>query len=78
MFLSIFDILRFGIAPQSSHTMGPKTAAVRLLKLLQERCELARPVGLRVRLYGSLAFTGKGHATDRAVAIGLLGFRSAT
>lgn len=77
MFLSVFDIFKIGIGPSSSHTMGPMTAAVRFLQLLRVRREGARPASLHVKLYGSLAFTGKGHATDRAVAIGLLGYTPA-
>jgi L-serine dehydratase len=74
MFLSVFDIFKVGIGPSSSHTMGPMTAAGRFLKLLRQSVEVRRAVKLRVTLYGSLAFTGKGHATDRAVALGLLGW----
>ena len=77
MFLSVFDVFKLGIGPSSSHTMGPMTAAADFLDLLR-----ASPVrdtirGVRVTLHGSLAFTGKGHATDRAVVLGLLGYRPA-
>ncbi len=69
MFLSVFDIFKVGIGPSSSHTMGPMTAANRFLELLRDL-----PVSrVKVTLYGSLAFTGKGHATDRAVILGLSG-----
>lgn len=77
MFLSVFDIFKIGIGPSSSHTMGPMVAAARFLDelrtLLRDR---PAPDGLRirVRLHCSLAFTGRGHATDRAVSLGLLGF----
>jgi len=73
MFLSTFDIFKIGIGPSSSHTMGPMVAAGRFLEALRG---LAPPAGSRLtaRLHGSLAFTGKGHATDRAVLLGLLGF----
>lgn len=80
MFLSVFDIFKIGIGPSSSHTMGPMTAAVRFLQSLKThaaRGEASQPASLRVTLHGSLAFTGKGHATDRAVAIGLLGYTPA-
>jgi L-serine dehydratase len=80
MFLSVFDIFKIGIGPSSSHTMGPMVAAGRFLRLLagSERSPSSRkPARLRVTLYGSLAFTGKGHATDRAVALGLLGYSPA-
>ncbi|RDC72412.1 L-serine ammonia-lyase [Rhodovulum sp. 12E13] len=73
MFLSVFDIFKVGIGPSSSHTMGPMVAAARFLDLL--RAGPFRPWGLRARLHGSLAFTGVGHATDRAVILGLAGFR---
>ena len=71
MFLSVFDVFKIGVGPSSSHTMGPMSAANRFLEMLRT---LGRPpAALRVTLHGSLAFTGKGHATDRAVALGLLG-----
>ncbi|MFK7858701.1 MAG: L-serine ammonia-lyase [Granulosicoccus sp.] len=71
MFLSIFDIFKVGIGPSSSHTMGPMTAAARFLDSLRATEREAHRV--KVTLYGSLAFTGKGHATDRAVVLGLIG-----
>lgn len=71
MFLSVFDIFKIGIGPSSSHTMGPMTAASRFLAEL--RAVERTPVRLGVSLHGSLAFTGRGHATDRAVILGLLG-----
>ncbi|MFK7995909.1 MAG: L-serine ammonia-lyase [Granulosicoccus sp.] len=71
MFLSIFDIFKVGIGPSSSHTMGPMTAAARFLDSLREQAAPASRI--RVTLYGSLSFTGKGHATDRAVILGLIG-----
>lgn len=74
MFLSVFDVFKIGIGPSSSHTMGPMTAAVRFLDLLRSVRENRHATRLRTRLHGSLAFTGKGHATDRAVALGLLGY----
>jgi len=74
VFLSVFDVFKIGIGPSSSHTMGPMTAAVTFLQLLQQSASGQRAARLRVTLHGSLAFTGKGHATDRAVALGLLGW----
>jgi L-serine dehydratase len=74
MFLSVFDMFKVGIGPSSSHTIGPMVAAARFLDHLR-----ALPFavsGLRVSLHGSLAFTGVGHATDRAVILGLAGFRA--
>lgn len=79
MFLSVFDIFKIGIGPSSSHTIGPMTAAVDFLdRLASGENGLFPPkavVRIRAVLHGSLAFTGKGHATDRAVMLGLLGFR---
>ncbi|KAF0676145.1 L-serine ammonia-lyase [Profundibacterium mesophilum] len=71
MFLSVFDMFKIGIGPSSSHTMGPMVAAGRFLETLRGRPFTA--AGLRVSLHGSLAFTGVGHATDRAVILGLAG-----
>lgn len=72
MFLSVFDMFKIGIGPSSSHTMGPMVAAARFLDRL--RGLPFAVAGLRARLHGSLAFTGVGHATDRAVILGLAGF----
>jgi len=77
MFLSVFDVFKIGIGPSSSHTMGPMTAAGRFLDLLREHPSRAEAAALGATLHGSLAFTGKGHATDRAVALGLLGWTPA-
>jgi L-serine dehydratase len=78
MFLSIFDIFKIGIGPSSSHTMGPMVAAGRFLADLAggaRKVPGAGPVArLECRLHGSLAFTGRGHASDRAVILGLAGF----
>jgi L-serine dehydratase len=82
MFLSVFDIFKIGVGPSSSHTMGPMLAAARFLDVL--RAGKGRvpgsgaPVRVEASLHGSLAFTGKGHATDRAVVLGLLGYRPET
>lgn len=73
MFLSVFDIFKPGIGPSSSHTMGPMVAASRFLDLLRHEAPPGL-TGVRAVLHGSLAFTGKGHATDRAVMLGLLGY----
>jgi len=75
MFLSIFEIFKIGIGPSSSHTMGPMVAAERFLQTLQDKNIAASH--LRCSLHGSLAFTGKGHHTDRAVILGLNGFTPA-
>ncbi|MEF2071521.1 L-serine ammonia-lyase [Consotaella aegiceratis] len=77
MFLSVFDLFKIGIGPSSSHTVGPMVAAARFLDELEHgdwpRPRNAEPERLRVSLHGSLAYTGKGHATDRAVILGLCG-----
>ncbi len=78
MFLSVFDIFKIGIGPSSSHTMGPMTAAARFLDDLRDGGGKVSGVGELARigctLHGSLAFTGVGHATDRAVILGLIGY----
>lgn len=76
MFLSVFDMFKVGIGPSSSHTMGPMVAAARFLDALRGSPFAA--VGLQASLHGSLAFTGIGHATDRATILGLAGFRPDT
>lgn len=73
MSLSIFDLFKIGIGPSSSHTVGPMVAARRFLDRLRAEALLARTARVRVHLYGSLAMTGKGHATDTAVMLGLSG-----
>lgn len=75
MFLSVFDMFKVGIGPSSSHTMGPMVAAARFLDLL--RSQPFQVAGLKASLHGSLAFTGVGHATDRATILGLAGFTPA-
>jgi len=76
MFLSVFDMFKVGIGPSSSHTMGPMVAAARFLDRL--RASPFHAHGLRASLHGSLAFTGVGHATDRATILGLAGFEPAS
>ncbi len=73
MSLSLFDLFKVGIGPSSSHTVGPMWAANRFLSLLESRNLLTQAGRVRVSLYGSLAMTGKGHATDIASMLGLLG-----
>jgi L-serine dehydratase len=77
MFLSVFDIFKIGIGPSSSHTMGPMVAAVRFLDDLRSGIDRIPGAGdlyaLSATLHGSLAYTGKGHATDRAVILGFCG-----
>lgn len=79
MFLSVFDLFKIGIGPSSSHTVGPMVAARYFLDELLDG-DWPRPANavvshLQVSIHGSLAFTGKGHATDRAIVLGLAGER---
>jgi L-serine dehydratase len=72
MFLSVFDVYKIGIGPSSSHTVGPMKAAARFIDALRE--ETGGGVDrLVVSLHGSLAFTGKGHGSDKAIILGLVG-----
>ena len=70
MDMSVFDLFKIGIGPSSSHTVGPMAAARRFLV---EYGPLDQVVGVEAALYGSLARTGVGHATDKAVILGLMG-----
>ena len=71
--ISVFDMLKIGVGPSSSHTLGPWRAAEQFLKELRERNLIDTVIGVKVDLYGSLSLTGKGHATDLAVMLGLRG-----
>jgi L-serine dehydratase len=71
--ISVFDMLKIGVGPSSSHTLGPWRAAERFLENLQGSQLLDRTARVCVRLYGSLALTGKGHGTDVAILMGLSG-----
>ncbi len=70
---SLFELFKVGIGPSSSHTVGPMRAALAFAERLQEEDLLRRTGRVLVDLYGSLALTGVGHGTDRAVLLGLLG-----
>jgi L-serine dehydratase len=70
---SLFDLYKIGVGPSSSHTMGPMRAACRFARELDRDGLLDRVTRVQTDLYGSLALTGKGHATDRAVLLGLAG-----
>ncbi len=76
MFISVLELFKIGIGPSSSHTMGPMVAAKAFAGLASDWL-IAHPevrdASLRCILKGSLAYTGKGHATDRAVTLGLHG-----
>ena len=80
MFIGVLELFKIGIGPSSSHTIGPLVAAKdfagRIADFL-ERQQHARGAHMRCTLKGSLAYTGKGHATDRAVALGLHGYTPA-
>jgi L-serine dehydratase len=71
--ISVFDMLKIGVGPSSSHTLGPWRGAERFLKELHEEGIFASVNRVKVDLYGSLSLTGKGHATDLAVMLGLSG-----
>ncbi|HEY0130515.1 MAG TPA: serine dehydratase beta chain, partial [Allosphingosinicella sp.] len=75
MVTSVFDLFKIGVGPSSSHTMGPMTAACRFVEALSQKGLLDRTERVLAELYGSLALTGKGHATDRAILLGLSGER---
>ncbi len=75
---SFFDLFKPGIGPSSSHTMGPMRAARAFALQLAELGLLQATSSVQAELYGSLALTGKGHGTDRAVLLGLLGEQAAT
>jgi len=74
--ISIFDIFKIGIGPSSSHTVGPMIAAGSFVSGLQGVAEQVATI--EVTLYGSLAYTGKGHGTDSAIVLGLMGMRPDT
>src|SRR3954469_21546885 len=71
--ISVFDMLKIGVGPSSSHTLGPWRAAERFLEELKSESILEQTTRVKVDLYGSLSLTGKGHATDLAVMLGLSG-----
>ena len=72
--ISVFDIFKIGVGPSSSHTMGPWMAA----RDFSQKIENQKVVAVNVKLYGSLAKTGRGHGTDIAVMLGLCGFHPST
>jgi L-serine dehydratase len=71
--ISVFDMLKIGVGPSSSHTLGPWRAAARWIEKLKNTGNFDLVERVSVNLYGSLSLTGKGHATDIAVMMGLLG-----
>jgi L-serine dehydratase len=73
--ISVFEIFKIGIGPSSSHSMGPWNAAKDFLHLIEKNNEELNNVkSIDVQLYGSLAKTGKGHGTDKAIMMGLMGY----
>lgn len=76
MAISVFDLFTIGIGPSSSHSIGPMRAARRFVERMREAVVLEQCAEVEVRLYGSLALTGKGHGTDKAILLGLEGARS--
>jgi L-serine dehydratase len=76
--ISVFDIFKIGIGPSSSHTVGPMRAARRFAERVLAEDPGSHATALRVELYGSLGFTGRGHGSDRAIVLGLEGEDPAT
>ena len=72
--ISVFDMLKIGVGPSSSHTLGPWRAAQRWIQELKDENCFEEVDAVHIDLYGSLSLTGKGHATDLAVMLGLAGF----
>ena len=73
-YTSALDIFSVGIGPSSSHTVGPMRAAHAFVQRLQRQGLLGQVARLRCQLFGSLGATGRGHASDRAVILGLAGY----
>ena len=73
MSTSVLDLFNIGIGPSSSHTMGPMKAAHEFADALEANNNLEKTVRLVTKLYGSLGATGRGHGTDKAVLLGLMG-----
>jgi L-serine dehydratase len=71
--ISVFELFKIGIGPSSSHTVGPMKAAAAFVNALVATGAIDRVASVDVALLGSLAFTGRGHATDKAVILGLSG-----
>ncbi len=70
---SLFELFKIGIGPSSSHTVGPMRAALRFVNELQSSKFVSRTHRVQIDLFGSLALTGIGHGTNRAVLLGLSG-----
>lgn len=74
MHISVFDLFKIGIGPSSSHTVGPMRAAKKFLELAIEKDIFEETTKIKINLHGSLASTGIGHGTDKAIIMGLFGF----
>ncbi len=74
MDVSVFDLFSVGIGPSSSHTVGPMRAAYAFIDLIKTNGHLAKTDQIHIELFGSLAMTGEGHATDKAIILGLNGY----
>lgn len=72
--ISVFDMLKIGVGPSSSHTLGPWRAAISFITKLESAHDLSKVSRVKVNLYGSLSLTGIGHATDIALVMGLCGY----
>lgn len=72
--ISVFDMLKIGVGPSSSHTLGPWRAAERWIASLEENQQIDKVERVEIGLFGSLSLTGKGHASDVAVILGLAGY----
>jgi len=73
MNLSVFELFRIGIGPSSSHTVGPMRAARTFVLALADAGQLGSVATVKVELFGSLGATGRGHGSDKAVLLGLMG-----
>jgi len=78
MSISVLDLFKIGIGPSSSHTVGPMKAAHMFINLLDHKGKLFSISRIKVMFYGSLGATGKGHDSDKAVVLGLMGFEPDT
>ncbi|MDA8562017.1 L-serine ammonia-lyase, partial [Gammaproteobacteria bacterium] len=75
MTISIFELFSVGIGPSSSHTVGPMKASFEFGKTLDNRKLLDKVDRIKIELFGSLAFTGSGHGTNKAILLGIEGFK---
>ena len=71
--ISVFELFKVGIGPSSSHTMGPMRAARNFIETLRQNGQLSSTTRVKTELFGSLAWTGEGHGSDKAVMLGLAG-----